>query len=126
MHRAFCSFNDDEYKAIEAKAKELGMRTSKLIEYATTLFLDMPRTDTPNVEDIRKKIEKYLEKAKDETFICATPFGTEWTRMTISAKRTAASQMKILVDEGVIEKVHFVTKAHQATVYKKCGGTQNA
>lgn len=38
MHRAFCSFNDDEYEALEAKAKKLGMSTSKLIEYATTLF----------------------------------------------------------------------------------------
>lgn len=35
MHRAFCSFNDDEYEALEAKAKKLGMSTSKLIEYAT-------------------------------------------------------------------------------------------
>ena len=66
MHRAFCSFNDDEYEALEAKAKKLGMSTSKLIEYATTLFLDMPRTETPNVKEIRKKIEKYLEKVKDE------------------------------------------------------------
>ncbi len=86
MHRAFCSFNDDEYKALEAKAKKLGMSTSKLIEYATTLFLDMPRTETPNVKEIRKKIEKYLEKVKDETFICSTPFGPEWARMTTSAK----------------------------------------
>lgn len=122
MHRAFCSFNDDEYKALEAKAKKLGMSTSKLIEYATTLFLDMPRTETPNVKEIRKKIEKYLEKVKDETFICSTPFGPEWARMTTSAKRTAASQMKILVDEGIIEKVQSTSKAHQATVYKKCGG----
>lgn len=122
MHRAFCSFNDDEFKALETKAKKLGMSKSKLIEYATTLFLDMPRTETPNVKDIRKKIEKYLEKTKDETFICSTPFGTEWAKMTTSAKRTAASQMKMLVDEGVIEKVHFTTKAHQASVYKKVGG----
>ena len=71
MHRAFCSFNDDEYEALEAKAKKLGMSTSKLIEYATTLFLDMPRSETPNVKEIRKKIEKYLEKVKDETFICS-------------------------------------------------------
>lgn len=120
MHRAFCSFNDDEYKALEAK--KLGMSTSKLIEYDTTLFLDMPRTETPNVKEIRKKIEKYLEKAKDKTFICSTPFGTEWARMTTLAKRTAASQMKMFVDEGIIEKVQSTSKAHQATVYKKCGG----
>ena len=68
MHRAFCSFNDDEYKALGAKAKKLGMSTSKLIEYATTLFLDMPRTETTNVKEIRKKIEKYL-------------FYTFWLRM---------------------------------------------
>ena len=122
MHRAFCSFNDDEYKALEAKAKELGMSRSKLIEYATTIFLDMPRSETPNVNEIRKKIEKYLKKAKNETFICSTPFGTEWARMTTSAKRTAASQMKLLVEKGVIEKVQSTSKAHQATVYKKCGG----
>lgn len=122
MHRAFCSFNDDECKALEAKAKELGMSTSKLIEYATTIFLDMPRSETPNVNEIRKKIEKYLKKAKDETFICSTPFGTEWARMTTSAKRTAASQMKLLVEKGVIEKIQSTSKAHQATVYKKCGG----
>ena len=64
MHRAFCSFNDDEYEALEEKAKKLGMSTSNLIEYATTLFLDMPRSETPNVKEIRKKIEKYLEKGK--------------------------------------------------------------
>ena len=122
MNRAFCSFNDDEYKALEAQAQELGMSTSKLIEYATTIFLDMPRSETPNVNEIRKKIEKYLKKAKDETFICSTPFGTEWARMTTSAKRTAASQMKLLVEKGVIEKVQSTSKAHQATVYKKCGG----
>lgn len=39
-----------------------------------------------------------------------------------SAKRTAASQMKMLVDEGKIEKIQSTSKAHQATVYKKCGG----
>ena len=72
--------------------------------------------------EIRKKIEKYLEKVKDETFICSTPFGSEWSRMTTSAKRTATSQMKILVDEGKIEKVQSTSKAHQATVYKKRGG----
>lgn len=115
MHRAFCSFNDDEYEALEAKAKKLGMSTSKLIEYATTLFLDMPRTETPNVKEIRKKIEKYLEKVKDETFICSTPFGPEWAKMTTSAKRTAASQMKMLVDEGKIEKIQSTSKAHQAS-----------
>ena len=92
MHRAFCSFNDDEYEALEAKAKKLSSQPI------------------------------LSQKVKDETFICSTPFGSEWARMTTSAKRTAASQMKLLVDEGKIEKIQSTSKAHQATVYKKCGG----
>ena len=82
MHRAFCSFNDDEYEALEAKAKKLGMSTSKLIEYATTLFLDMPRSETPNVKEIRKKIEKYLiiypAQCSGKKYCCraiGTPYG---------------------------------------------------
>ncbi len=37
-------------------------------------------------------------------------------------KDRKASQMKMLVDEGKIEKIQSTSKAHQATVYKKCGG----
>ena len=123
MHRVFCGFSDEEYVILEKKAREIGMSTSKLIEYAATLFLEIPRTETPNVKEIQEKIREYLDKITDETFICAAPFGTEWARMTTSAKRTAASQMKKLVNEGVIEKLPHSSKAHQVSVYKKRGGS---
>lgn len=42
-------------------------------------------------------ISPIREKAKDETFLCSTPFGSEWARMTTSAKRTVASQMSCLL-----------------------------
>lgn len=51
-------------------------------------------------------------------FICSDPFDN-WESMTMSEKRTAAAQIRKLVDTGLIEKVNPDTKSHRATVYKK-------
>lgn len=118
MNRVFCSFTDDEYIAVEKKAKEFGMSIPKLVEYATALYVDMPRTQTPNLQNIQKKINDYLSGDDVDTFICSTPF-EDWAEMTTSAKRTAAAQIKKLIDDGEIEKVDPTSKSHKATVYRK-------
>lgn len=118
MKRVFCSLTDNEYTAVEKKAKELGMSIPKLVEYAAALYVDMPRTRTPNLYDIQKRIKDYLSGDDVDTFICSTPF-EDWAEMTTSAKRTAAAQIKKLVDDGEIEKVDPTSKSHKATVYKK-------
>ena len=118
MKRVFCSFTDDEYTEVEKKAKELGMSISKLVEYATALYVDMPRTQTPNIHNIQKKIYDYLSRDDVDTFICSTPFD-DWAEMTTSAKRTAAAQMRKLVDDGVIEKVNPNSKSHKPIVYRR-------
>lgn len=120
MHRAFCSFNDSEYEALEKRAHALGMSTSKLIEYAVLIYLDLPRTEMPNLSEIQARIESYLSNLNDgDSFICSSPFGSDWAKMTTSAKRTAASQIRLLVDKGLLEKIPPATKSHQATIYKK-------
>ena len=118
MKRVFCSFTENEYTEIEKKSKELGMSVAKLVEYATALYVDMPRTQITNLHDIMKKIDDYLSRDDVDTFICSTPFDN-WAEMTTSAKRTAATQMRKLVDDGVIEKVDPASKSHKASIYKK-------
>ncbi len=117
--RVFASFNDEEYAKVAEEAKRVGMSVSKFVEYATTLHIDMPRTGTPDVNQMKERIERYLERKDVDTFICSTPFADDWATMTTSAKRTAASQMRKLIDEGVIAKVEPKSKSHRATVYKK-------
>lgn len=118
VKKVFCSFSDEEYAVVEKKATGLGMSIPKFVEYATTLFVDMPRTETPNLAEIQSAIDKFIEDFDGETFICSTPFDN-WAQMTTSAKRTAAAQMKKLVDDGTIEKADPASKSHKATVYKK-------
>lgn len=118
MKRVFCSFTEDEYIEMEKKSKELGMSVAKLVEYATALYVDMPRTQIPNLHDIKKKIDDFLSRDDVDTFICSTPFDN-WPEMTTSSKRTAATQMRKLVDDGVIEKVDPASKSHKAAIYRK-------
>lgn len=116
--KVFCNFDEKEYAAIEKKASEIGMSIAKTVEYAATLYVDMKRTSSPKVSEIRKTIESFLDDFNGKSFICSTPF-KDWAKMTTSAKRTAASVMKSLLDEGRIEKVDPVNKSHKPTVYRK-------
>lgn len=118
-NRVFASFNDEEFSLIKQRATEQGLSISKLVEYAVTLYIDMPRTATTSLSEIKSKISDYLSRDDVETFICSTPFAENWAKMTLSDKRTAAAQIRKLVDDGVIEKVDPKSKSHRATVYRK-------
>ena len=49
MSRVFCGFSDTEYEKIHNKAKELGMSIPKLVEYATTIYVNSPRKQVRNL-----------------------------------------------------------------------------
>lgn len=118
MNRVFCGFSDTEYKKIQNKAKELGMSIPKLVEYATTIYVNSPRKQVTNLQNIQERIQNFIVQENVNEFICSDPFDN-WEYMTMSEKRTAAAQIRKLVDTGVIEKVNPDTKSHRATVYKK-------
>ena len=118
MNRVFCGFSDTEYEKIQNKAKELGMSIPKLVEYATTIYVDLPRKQVTNLQNIQDIIQNFTAQEDVNEFICSAPFDN-WGNMTISEKRTAAAQIRKLVDTGVIAKVKSKTKSHLATVYKK-------
>lgn len=118
MNRVFCGFSDTEYEKIQNKAKELGMSIPKLVEYATTIYVDLPRKQVTNLQNIQDIIRNFIAQEDVNEFICSDPFDN-WGNMTISEKRTAAAQIRKLVDTGVIAKVKSKTKSHRATVYKK-------
>lgn len=116
--KVFCNFDEEEYAAIEEMARKIGMSIPKTVEHAATLYVDMKRTSSPKISEIRKTIESFLVDFNGDSFICSTPF-EDWAKMTTSAKRTAASVMKSLLDEGRIVKVDPGNKSHKATVYRK-------
>lgn len=118
MNRVFCGFSDAEYEKIQNKAKELGMSIPKLVEYATTIYVNSPRKQVTNLQNIQERIQNFIVQENVNEFICSDPFDN-WEYMTMSEKRTAAAQIRKLVDTGVIEKVNPDTKSHRATVYKK-------
>lgn len=118
MNRVFCGFSDTEYEKIQNKAKELGMSIPKLVEYATTIYVDLPRKQVTNLQNIQDIIQNFIAQEDVDEFICSDPFDN-WRNMTMSEKRTAAAQIRKLVDIGVIAKVDSKTKSHRATIYKK-------
>ncbi|MFR6396029.1 MAG: hypothetical protein ACLUR5_01670 [Eubacterium ventriosum] len=120
MNRVFCGFSDTEYEKIQNKAKELGMSIPKLVEYATTIYVDLPRKQVTNLQNIQDIIQNFIAQEDVDEFICSDPFDN-WENMTMSEKRTAAAQIRKLVDIGVIAKVDSKTKSHRATIYKKNG-----
>ena len=119
MKKVCIAFSEDEYSFIHSKANLLGFSIPKLIEYAATLYVGVPRTETANIAEIQKKIIGFIKDFEGESFFCATPFQEDWSKMTTSAKRTAAAQMKKLVDEGLIVKINPNDKSHKASIYKK-------
>ena len=120
MNRVFCGFSDTEYEKIQNKAKELGMSIPKLVEYATTIYVDLPRKQVTNLQNIQDIIQNFIAQVDLDEFICSDTFDN-WENMTMSEKRTAAAQIRKLVDIGVIAKVDSKTKSHRATIYKKNG-----
>ena len=119
MKKVYCAFDDKEYIKLTTEAEKLGFSVSKLVEYAAMIYVDMPRKDVTSLAEIQSKIYSFLQSFVGDSFICATPFGTEWSQMSTSAKRTAAAQFKRLEKEGVIEKIQSESKHHEASRYKK-------
>ena len=119
MKKVYCSFENEEYERLTEEAQKLGLSISKLVEYAAMLYVDMPRKDDISLADIQMKIESFLAEFTGESFICATPFGSEWAQMTTSAKRTAAAQMKKKEEAGEIKKIEPSTRHHTVSRYKK-------
>lgn len=96
------------------------MSIPKLVEYATTIYVNSPRKQVTNLQNIQERIQNFIAQENVNEFMCSDPFDN-WEYMTMSEKRTAAAQIRKLVDTGVIEKVNPDTKSHRATVYKKAG-----
>ena len=85
MNRIFCGFCDTEYEKIQNKAKELGMSIPKLVEYATTIYVNSPRKHVTNLQNIQERIQNFIAQENVNEFICSDPFDN-WEYMTISEK----------------------------------------
>ena len=117
--KVYCDFTQDEFKQLESKANELGYSVKGLVEYAAMLYVDMPRSIQTNVTEIQDTIDDFIATFTGDSFICSTPFATEWVKMTTSAKRTAAAILRKKEKAGVIEKLPSISKHHEISRYKK-------
>ena len=116
----YCKFSESEFFCLNSQAVELGFGSvSKLVEYAATLYVDMPRKELTDSKYIERKIRTFVDNFEGKTFICSAPFGTEWATMSTSAKRTAAAQLKKMERENIVEVEECSSKHHQAKKYRK-------
>ena len=119
MKKVYCDFSQDEFEQLESRAKELGYSVKGLVEYAAMLYVDMPRSIPTNVTVIQNTIDNFIQTFIGDSFICSTPFGTDWAKMTTSAKRTAAAILSKKEKAGAIVKLPSTSKHHEVTRYKK-------
>ena len=91
--RIYSNYSDDDFKAIELQANEIGMTISSFQKYCVMLYIksDLPtRNNTLSLPTLISDMMTELSKLKSgDTFIISSLFLPEvWSNLSTSEKRT--------------------------------------
>ena len=97
MARIYSNYTEEEYKEIEAKAKELGFSISGYQHYRT--LLDLQTKKSYSFPDLIKEMDAKLKTIQPvETFVVSS-LNKEWTTFGRSTKMALAKHLSKYVQE---------------------------
>jgi len=122
--RIYSNYSDDDFKAIELQANEIGMTISSFQKYCVMLYIksDLPtRNNTLSLPTLISDMMTELSKLKSgDTFIISSLFLPEvWSNLSTSEKRTLSSRLSSYVKANPLSYTLVSKKRGTINKYRK-------